>query len=204
MASDINIDSDTHSFALHRSNFTSVRLLWPLLTSRSGLVPLPFQALCEISRVRTHSFIVQPPNLRCLALITRASRRRARSPCLTAPCIRFLSIGSRFMLHASSPHSVTLMQLRFTSFAVINSWRDLHPQECAHAGRTRKAHGVYRALLTVMSGEIPSHCISQCVRPAPACNPARSAGTRAGQYRSLQRCTSQWCPAGRPGNSDRA
>jgi hypothetical protein len=28
------------------------------------------------------------------------------------------------------------MQLRFTSFAVINLWWDLHPQECAHAGRT--------------------------------------------------------------------
>ena len=28
------------------------------------------------------------------------------------------------------------MQLRFASFAVINLRRDLHPQECAHAGRT--------------------------------------------------------------------
>ena len=41
-------------------------------------------------------------------------------------------------LHASSPHSVALMQLRFTSFAVINLRRDLHPQECARAGRTTK------------------------------------------------------------------
>ena len=30
----------------------------------------------------------------------------------------------------------TLMQLRFASFAVINLRRDLHPQECAHAGST--------------------------------------------------------------------
>ena len=30
------------------------------------------------------------------------------------------------------------MQLRFTSFAVINLRRDFHPQECAHAGRTKK------------------------------------------------------------------
>jgi hypothetical protein len=30
------------------------------------------------------------------------------------------------------------MQLRFTLFAVINLRRDLHPQECAHAGRTYK------------------------------------------------------------------
>jgi len=30
------------------------------------------------------------------------------------------------------------MQLRFASFAVINLRWDLHPQECAHAGRTQK------------------------------------------------------------------
>jgi hypothetical protein len=41
-------------------------------------------------------------------------------------------------LHASSPHSVTLMPLRFASFAVINSRWDLRPQECAHAGRAIK------------------------------------------------------------------
>ena len=44
-------------------------------------------------------------------------------------------------LHASSPQSVTLVQLRFTSFAVINLRWDLHPQECAHAGRTTKKPG---------------------------------------------------------------
>lgn len=31
------------------------------------------------------------------------------------------------------------MQLRFTSFAVTSLWRDLHPQECAHAGRTEQS-----------------------------------------------------------------
>ena len=41
-------------------------------------------------------------------------------------------------LHASFPQSVTLMQLRFASFVVINLRRDLHPQEYAHAGRTKK------------------------------------------------------------------
>ena len=30
------------------------------------------------------------------------------------------------------------MQLRFASFAVINLREDLHLQECAHAGRTKK------------------------------------------------------------------
>lgn len=30
------------------------------------------------------------------------------------------------------------MQLRFASFAVVNSWWDSHPQDCAHAGRTKR------------------------------------------------------------------
>ena len=33
------------------------------------------------------------------------------------------------------------MQLRFASLAVINSREDLHLQECAHAGRTKKKPG---------------------------------------------------------------
>jgi len=41
-------------------------------------------------------------------------------------------------LHASFPQSVTLMQLRVASFAVINLREDLHLQDCAHAGRTIK------------------------------------------------------------------
>jgi len=56
-----------------------------------------------------------------------------------APHMRFLFIGSRFTLHASSPHPVALMQLRFTSLAVTSLWRDLHLQVCAHAGRTQKS-----------------------------------------------------------------
>jgi hypothetical protein len=52
--------------------------------------------------------------------------------------MQFLSIGSRFTLHASSPHSVALMRLRFASLVLVNLRRDLHPQECAHAGRTSK------------------------------------------------------------------
>jgi len=52
--------------------------------------------------------------------------------------MRFLSIGSRFALHASFPRSVTLTQLRFTLLTVTSSQRDLHPQVCAHAGRTNE------------------------------------------------------------------
>ncbi|WP_233203161.1 hypothetical protein, partial [Chitinimonas sp. BJB300] len=51
-----------------------------------------------------------------------------------------------FTIHASFPRSVALTQLRFTSFAVINLRRDFHPQECAHAGRTKtKARSFERA-----------------------------------------------------------
>jgi hypothetical protein len=41
-------------------------------------------------------------------------------------------------IHAP-PHSVTLMQLRFTSFAVVSLRQDFHPQDCAHAGRITKS-----------------------------------------------------------------
>ncbi|WP_233253862.1 hypothetical protein, partial [Limnohabitans sp. 2KL-1] len=42
-----------------------------------------------------------------------------------------------FTLHASFPRSVALTQLRFTLLTVTSSQRDLHPQVCAHAGRTQ-------------------------------------------------------------------
>jgi len=62
----------------------------------------------------------------------------AHTPCLATPSMRFLFIGSRFMLHASFPRSVALTQLRLTLLTVTSSQRDLHPQVCAHAGRTMK------------------------------------------------------------------
>ena len=111
--------------------------------SRADLIGLgdrypPFRHKARSPQVRTHSFIAQPPDLRHLTLITRALRLLARSPCSAAPSIRFLSIGSQFMLHASLPHSVALVQLQFASLTVTNLRRDLHPQECAHAARTKK------------------------------------------------------------------
>ncbi|WP_232451377.1 hypothetical protein, partial [Burkholderia ubonensis] len=69
--------------------------------------------------------------------------------------MQFLSIGSRFTLHASSPHSVALVQLRFTSFAVTSSWRDLHPQECAHAGRTTKKTRIAAGLFPLLERASP-------------------------------------------------
>ena len=38
--------------------------------------------------------------------------------------------------------AIAVMQLRFALFAVINLRWDLHPQECARAGRNRVGDGV--------------------------------------------------------------
>jgi hypothetical protein len=66
-----------------------------LLTSRSTKpVPHgPFRRKARSPQVRTSAFTARPPDLRRLALITRALRTRARSPCLASPHIRFLFVG---------------------------------------------------------------------------------------------------------------
>ena len=144
MAFDISLSSVTHSRSVLRVRHTSrsgfgLALLRPLLSSRSGTTRRPFRHKARSPQVRTHTFIAQPPHLRHLALVTRASWSLAHSPYLAAPSMRFLFIGSRFTLHASSPRSVALTQLRFTLLTVTSSQRrDLHPQVCAHAGRTKK------------------------------------------------------------------
>ncbi|SDJ38516.1 hypothetical protein SAMN04487867_13834, partial [Vreelandella titanicae] len=141
-------------------------LLRPLLTSRSVGSRCPFRHKARSPRVRTHSFTAQPPDIRYVALATRASRLLARSPCLAAPPIRFLFIGSRFTLHASFPRLVTLPQLRFASFAVASLREDLHLQECARAGRTKKTPRLWgknlikRALAT--KDNSLSRCSSSC------------------------------------------
>jgi len=107
--------------------------------SSSRFAPSPFQASDEVSpgknallhcttagstplRFDHKSFAVSCP----LTLLSRAFY-----PIL----VHRLTIS----LHTSSPRSVALPQLCFASFAVVSLRRDLHPQECAHAGRTKKA-----------------------------------------------------------------
>jgi hypothetical protein len=55
--------------------------------------------------------------------------------------MRFVFLDSRCSFHASSPRSVTLTQLRFTSLAVVSSREDLHLQDRARAGRTKQKGG---------------------------------------------------------------
>ena len=112
---------------------------------------LSISTFCPILRPRRHhpfrcrarspnTVIAQPPHLRRLTLISSAllAVNGPAHPGVATPSMRLLYIGARLTLHVSSPHSVALMQLRFTLLAVNSSQRDLHPQVCAHAGRTQK------------------------------------------------------------------
>src|SRR5664280_2094219 len=90
-----------------------LRLIRPLLTSRSaGLLDHrhPFRRKARSPQVRTSAFAARPPDLRRLALVTRASRLHARLPCSALPLIRFLFVGPQFRspLPSRRPHGTTL------------------------------------------------------------------------------------------------
>jgi len=70
----------------------------------------PFGREARSPRVRTSAFAARPPDLRRLALITRASRSLARSPCSAPPRIRFLFVGPqlRSPLPSRRPRGPTL------------------------------------------------------------------------------------------------
>ncbi|MDQ0622180.1 hypothetical protein [Paraburkholderia graminis] len=89
-------------------------------------------------QVRTQSFTAQPPHLRCLILDHESFALLCTLALIGTASYPVLVHRLAVSLHASSPRSVALTQLRFTSFAVVNSRWDLHPQDCAHAGRTKK------------------------------------------------------------------
>ena len=113
------------------------RLLRPLLTSRSGLRRRPFRRKARSPQVRTQSFTTQPPDLRSLILDHKSFAIFCSLALIGFALYPILVHRLAVSIHASSPHSVTLVQLRFTSFAVVSSRRDFHPQDCAHAGRTK-------------------------------------------------------------------
>jgi hypothetical protein len=102
-----------------------MRLLRPLLTSRSGVRRCPFRHEVRSPQVRTHSFPAQPPDLRHFALTMRASRSRARSPCSATPHIRFLFIGSQYR-SALPPHG----RSPFRSCAPLRSLWSAHGGTC--------------------------------------------------------------------------
>jgi hypothetical protein len=105
----------------------SHRLLRPRLPSRSGSTPSPFRTQGEISPGKDAL-------LHCTAAGSTPLPLDHESFAVSGP---LALVGNAFYpvlvhrpaasLHASSPHSVALMQLRFASLVVINSRWDLHP-----------------------------------------------------------------------------
>jgi hypothetical protein len=118
----------------------STALLRPRLTSHSArLLPLrrPFRREARSPQVRTLSFTARLSGLRRLSI----GHRGFAALCPLAPLV-----GASYpipvrqptvSLPASFPRSVTLTQLRFASVGMTSSRRDLHPQDSAHAGRTK-------------------------------------------------------------------
>gem|GEM_PF-3314442 len=137
-----------------RPSRPSPRLLWPLLTSHSGLHRRPFRTRhpkgcrheARSPQVRTHSFPAQPPDLHRLILDHKSFAVSCPLALIGTAFYPVLVHRLAVSLHASSPRSVTLSQLRFTSFAVVSLREDLHLRECAHAGRTKKSRVSHPAL----------------------------------------------------------
>lgn len=97
------------------------RTLRPLLMSLSVSPHRPFSREAGSSRVRTRSVAAHPPDLHRLSLDHASLAVFCPLALFGGASIRFLSIRS---------------QLRFASLTVSSSRCDLHPQECARAGRT--------------------------------------------------------------------
>ena len=111
-------------------------LLRPPLTSRSGAAPSPFQARGEISPGKNAilhrtavAFTSPGPDHKSFAVTCLLALPDAASDALRVPRLAV-------SIHASSPRSVALTQLRFSSLAVVSSRENLHLQDRAHAGRT--------------------------------------------------------------------
>jgi hypothetical protein len=80
----------------------------------------PFRHEARSPQVRPHSFTAQPPDLRRLSFDHKCFAATCPLALLGAALYPLLVHRLAASLHASSPHSVTLMQLRFASFVVIN------------------------------------------------------------------------------------
>lgn len=127
-------------------------------SSRGPCRRRPFRRKARSPQVRASLFDARLSDLRRRALATRASRSFARSPCSSAPRIRFLFISPSSSLRASSPRSVALPQLRFASFTLASSREDFHLRMDAHAGRTNETRpaSLRASLATDLKGQLQS------------------------------------------------
>jgi hypothetical protein len=115
------------------------------------LAPSPFQAQGEISPGKNALLPCTTAGLRRLILDHKSFAVRCPLALIGTASYPVLVHRLAVSLHTSSPRSVALPQLCFTSLAVVSSRRDFHPQECAHAGRTtQKGPPCWVALFTVL------------------------------------------------------
>ncbi len=131
-------------------------LLRPRLTSRSAFPRCPFRREARSPQVRTLSFTVRPPDLRRLSLGHRSFAVACPFAPLGTASDPVLVHRPTVSLPASFPRSVALTQLRFASIRMTSFRRDLHLQDSAHAGRTkRKGRAGYRLGLLLFVRHIP-------------------------------------------------
>src|SRR5713101_3637299 len=139
-------------------------LLRPLLTSRSALRRRPFRHEARSPQVRVVTFPAQPPDLRRLPLVARASRSLARSPWSAPPPIRFLFVGSRFRSPLLSALPLGHSPCGSLGVAATSFPKGLSPPGHAHAGHTSKNR----------PGLSPACSSSPCPLPERRCRPHRS------------------------------
>jgi hypothetical protein len=133
-------------------------LLRPLLTPRSVSPRRPFSRQARSPQVRTRSFSAQSPDLRRVSLDHKSFAVHCPLALLGSAFYPVLVHRLAVSLHASSPHSVALMQLRFASFAVANLREDFHLQDRTHAGRTIKKRGRTPAFKTPITFALTAGC----------------------------------------------
>jgi len=135
-----------------------IRLLWPLLTSRSAFPRRPFSREAGYPQARTPSFRSQPPDLRRLSFDHESFAVTCPLALPSVASYPVLVHRLAVSLHASSPRSVALTQLRFASLAVVSSREYLHFQDHAHTGRTSKDRADRLSL--ILPGCLTFSCLS--------------------------------------------
>ncbi len=114
-------------------------LLWPLLTSRAGAAPSPFQALGEISPGKS----IGCPCTSAGSTPSVLGRGELRGcaparPDSTSPPIRLLFVAPQVARPAAFSDTLTRAALRFARIVATNSPEDFHLQVDGHAGHTRR------------------------------------------------------------------
>ncbi len=110
-----------------------------LLFASSELAEIAGEAAHEAEKARHSRRVAWPPDRETAAVDNGLDRDSFadRCPLALLDCASYLVLVQRLAvsLHATSPHSIALVQLPFTSFAVANVREDFHRQDRAHAGR---------------------------------------------------------------------